>query len=286
MSKLEQLLSQANAAAETSVDMNEAQKGGGRLLPAGYAFGRVVEYVELGMQPQEYNGKAKDPALEVQLAFALYGEGYQNEDGTPYVIRPYSFAISRNEKAKAFKLFKSLNWQGTAKHFAQFLGQAFLVKIEHVKNKENKVSHKVDLDGFLPPLDPVTKQPYPIPAARDEDLKLFLWDHPTKEAWDSLYIEGTWDDGKSKNRTQETILAAMDFAGSPLEQVLKGALPSLAVASEAAPSTVSTPVMPAPAVAPANPVPEGPAVPAAPAAPVAPAVPVMPTMPVMPALPQ
>ena len=283
MSKLEQLLSQANAAAETAVDMNEAQKGGGRLLPAGYAFGRVVEYIELGMQPQEYNGKAKDPALEVQLAFALYGEGYQNEDGTPYVIRPYSFAISRSEKAKAFKLFKSLNWQGTAKHFAQFLGQAFLVKIEHVKNKENKVSHKVDLDGFLPPLDPVTKQPYPIPAARDEDLKLFLWDHPTKEAWDSLYIEGTWDDGKSKNRTQETILAAMDFAGSPLEQVLKGALPSLAVASEAAPNTVSTPAMPAPAVAPANPVPEGPAVPAAPAAP---AVPVMPAMPVMPALPQ
>jgi len=283
MSKLEQLLSQANAAAETAVDMNEAQKGGGRLLPAGYAFGRVVEYIELGMQPQEYNGKAKDPALEVQLAFALYGEGYQNEDGTPYVIRPYSFAISRNEKAKAFKLFKSLNWQGTAKHFAQFLGQAFLVKIEHVKNKENKVSHKVDLDGFLPPLDPVTKQPYPIPAARDEDLKLFLWDHPTKEAWDSLYIEGTWDDGKSKNRTQETILAAMDFAGSPLEQVLKGALPSLAVAAEAAPNTVSTPAMPAPAVAPANPVPEGPAVPAAPAAP---AVPVMPAMPVMPALPQ
>ncbi len=283
MSKLEQLLSQANAAAETAVDMNEAQKGGGRLLPAGYAFGRVVEYIELGMQPQEYNGKAKDPALEVQLAFALYGEGYQNEDGTPYVIRPYSFAISRNEKAKAFKLFKSLNWQGTAKHFAQFMGQAFLVKIEHVKNKENKVSHKVDLDGFLPPLDPVTKQPYPIPAARDEDLKLFLWDHPTKEAWDSLYIEGTWDDGKSKNRTQETILAAMDFAGSPLEQVLKGALPSLAVAAEAAPNTVSTPAMPAPAVAPANPVPEGPAVPAAPAAP---AVPVMPAMPVMPALPQ
>lgn len=278
MSKLEQLLSQANAAAETSADMNEAQKGGGRLLPEGYAFGRVVEYIELGMQPQEYNGKAKDPALEVQIAFALYGGGYQNEDGSPYIIHPYSFAISRNEKAKAFKLFKSLNWQGTAKHFAQFLGQAFLVKIEHVKNKENQVSARVDFNGFLPPLDPVTKQAYPIPAARDEDLKLFLWDHPTKDAWDSLFVDGKWDDGKSKNRTQETILAALDYAGSPLEQLLGGAaLPSLAVEAQATPA----PALPAaPAVAPAMAAPAAVATPA-----VAPAMPAMPVMPAAPALP-
>ena len=29
-------------------DMTEATKGGARLLPEGYAFGRLVEYIELG----------------------------------------------------------------------------------------------------------------------------------------------------------------------------------------------------------------------------------------------
>lgn len=276
MSKLEALLSQANEVAAISDDMNVAQKGGGgRLLPAGYAFGRLVEYIELGMQPQEYNGKAKDPALEVQIGFALTGEGYQNEDGTPYIIRPYSFAISRNEKAKAFKLFKALNWQGTAQHFAQLLGQAFLVKIVHVQaGADKKTVSRVDLDGFLPPIDPVTKQPYPIAAARDEDLQLFLWDKPTKEAWDSLYVEGTWDDGKSKNRTQEVILSALDFAGSPLEQLLGGTViaPAAVVPAQA---TLTPPAAVTPAVAPAMPA-------AAPAVPVAPA---MPAMPVVPAIP-
>jgi hypothetical protein len=273
MSKLDALLSQANEVAAITDDMNVAQKGGGgRLLPAGYAFGRLVEYVELGMQPQEYNGKAKDPALEVYIGFALTGEGYQNEDGTPHIIRPYSFSISRNEKAKAFKLFKALNWQGTAQHFAQLLGQAYLVKIVHVQaGADKKLVSRIDLDGFLPPIDPVTKQPYPIAAARDEDLKLFLWDKPTKEAWDDLYVEGTWDDGKSKNRTQETILAAMDYAGSPLEQLLGGT--AIAPAAPVVPQATPTPVAVAtPAVAPVMPA-------------AAPAMPAMPAMPAVPAIP-
>lgn len=275
MSTLQELLAQANDYAELSDDMNEAQKGGGgRLLPAGYAFGRLVEYIELGMQAQEYNGQPKDPALEVQVGFALTGEGYQNDDGTPSIIRPFSFALSRNEKAKAFKLFKALNWQGTAKHFGQLLGQAFLVKIVHVQNKDKKTVSRIDLDGFLPPIDPVSKQPYPIAPARDEDLRLFLWSSPTLDAWNSLYVEGTWDDDKSKNRTQETILAAMDFAGSPLEMLLKGT--GIAPAAVPAVPNTQAPAAPvAPAVAPAMPA----------AAPVAPAMPAMPAMPVAPPTP-
>lgn len=226
-SRIEQIRAQAALAAQSGPDMNEATKGGGggRLLPAGYAFGRLVEYVEFGMQPQEFNGQAKQPALEVQVGFALWGEGYQEEDGSPYVIRPYSFAISRNEKARAFKLFRALNWKGTATHFAQLIGEAFLVKIVHVpKSKADKtLVSRVDLEGFLPPLDPVTKAPYPIPEAADELYRLFLWEHPTIEGWDSLFIEGTRDDGTSKNFVQERVLGAVDYEGSPLQQLLGGA---------------------------------------------------------------
>ena len=133
MSRLAELQALAAQAAATGPDMNETTKGGGgaKLLPERYAFARLVEVVELGNQPQEYNGKAKDPKPEVQLGFALWGQGYQNEDGTPYIVRPYPFTVDRNEKARAIKIFKALNWRGTATHFAQLLGEAYLLKIIH-----------------------------------------------------------------------------------------------------------------------------------------------------------
>lgn len=289
MSTLAELQALANQAAEVGPDMTEAVTGGtARLLPAGYAFGRLVEYVELGKQPQEFNGKAKEPALEVQLGFALWGAGYQNDDGTPYIMRLYPFAISRNEKARAFKLFKLLNWRGTAKSFAQLLSQAFLIKIMHEpKSKTDAtVVSRIALDGFLPPLDPVTQAPYAIPEATDDLYRLFLWDFPTKNGWDALYVDGKYDDGKSKNRVQESILAALDFHGSPLQQLLMAsgvqALPAGPAVPPQAPAVPTQPAVPAtPAAAPAA-APTAPFVP--PASPPAQAV-VPPVVPVQVAMP-
>ena len=258
----------AQDVAESGIDMNEAIKGGGggRLLPEGYAFGRLVEYIEFGNQPQEFQGQAKDPAMEFTLGFALTGQGYQNDDGTPYVVRTYNTALSRNEKSRAFKLFKALNWKGTAKSFAQLLGETFLVKIKQVpKSKTDpKIVSRIDIDGFLPPLDPVTRQPYPIAEAPDEMYRLFLWSRPTKEAWDSLYIEGEYD-GKSKNHIQEQILAALDFQGSPLQQLLMSS--GVTALPTAAPATpIAAPVAAAPAAGVPTPTPVAPVAPVAPAA--------------------
>lgn len=304
MSKLAAIQALAAQAAATGPDMNEAVKGGSgsRLLPVGYAMARLVEYIELGKHPQEYGGKAKEPALEVQIGFALWGEGYQNDDGTPYIIRPYQFAVSRNEKAKAYKLFKLMNWTGTKVNFAQMIGEAILVKIVHEAKSKTDATlvSRIDFEGFLPPLDPMTKQPYAVPAVQESDLRLFLWDYPMKESWDELYVEGKWDDGKSKNRVQETILSALDFAGSPLQQLLMGsgvtALPTAPAAAPVAPSlpagvgyapAFTPPAPPAAApVAPAAPV-VAPALPLAPAAvaPVAAAVAPLPSAPALPVSP-
>ena len=258
----------AQDVAESGIDLNEAVKGGGggRLLPEGYAFGRLVEYIEFGNQPQEFQGQAKAPALEFTLGFALTGQGYQNDDGTQYIVRTYNTALSRNEKSRAFKMFKALNWKGTAKSFAQLLGETFLVKIKQVpKSKTDpKIVSRIDLDGFLPPLDPVTRQPYPVAEAPDDMYRLFLWSRPTKEAWDSLYIEGEYE-GKSKNRIQEQILAALDFQGSPLQQLLmQSGVTALPTAAPATP--VAAPVAAAPVAVAPTPAPVAPAAPAAPAA--------------------
>lgn len=299
-------------------DMTVATRGGGRLLPEGYAFGRLVEYIELGAQPQEFNGVAKAPAPEVRLAFALWGEGYQEGDGSPYIQRVWDMALGTNEKSKSFKLFKKLNYKGTAKCFAQILSEAFLIKIVHTKPKKAGDAPKsvIDLEGFLPPFDPVTKQPYVIPAAPDELFKLFLWERPNKACWDSLYIDGTNETtGKSKNFIQNKCLSAKNFPGSPLETMLMGlgmptlaadcdnpdadapadepaqeapsaavpAIPAVPVGVPTAPADDAPPFTPDAPVAPV--VPAVPATPAVPVAPVVPATPVVPTVPVVPVVP-
>lgn len=310
-----QMKAMADQAAATGVDMTVATKGGGgaRLLPAGYAYARLVEYIELGMQPQEFNGKAKAPMMEVQLGFALYNTAdrqYANDDGTPYIIRPYRFALGTNEKSKAFRWFSIMNWRGQSKHFAQLICDPFLVKIVHEAKSRTDATivSRIDLDGTLAPVDAASGAPYPIPEARQEDCRMFLWDSPTKAAWDSLFIEGTFDDGKSKNMLQELCMSATNFDGSPLQQMLMGGVPAL-------PTTPAAPTVTAPAVPQVNPpvapspnvgiagVPSTSASPvgttstAAPASasvppvsmptfPSSPAMPAMPSIPVVPALPQ
>lgn len=294
----------ALAAAQTAVDMNEVQKGGSaRELPLGFAFARLIEVVELGVHPQEIAGQKKEPAPETQLAFALWGkaqngESYHNEEtGAPHILRLFPFKISRNEKATAFKIFRKLNWQGKAKHFAELLGEGYLLPITaQPKSKTDAtIVNRLDKDDIRPPYEPVSGAPYQIPVADDSLYRLFLWDYPTKADWDALYVEGTWEakDGKpaqSKNRTQEYILSALNFSGSPLEVLLGGGALALPTAEVAAPvaavpatavpvAAVAVPAVVAQAVAPvAVPVVAPAAVPVA--APVVPQVPAVPTLPV------
>lgn len=306
MSKLDAIRALANQAAETGIDMNDVQKGGGgRLLPEGWAFARFVEYIEFGKQPQEFQGKAKDPAMDVQLGFALYDTAdrkYSNDDGTPYIIRPYSFALGRNEKSRAFKLFNAMNWRKQAKNYAQLLSDAFLVYIcyeDKSKTDKTKVS-RVDLDKVFPPLDSVSGMPLPIPEATEDLYQVFLWDYPTMEAWKAMFREGTWEDGRSKNNLQEKCLTATDFEGSALQVLLAGsaipALPSAAPTAPVVPQANPTPALPVAPVAPVIPM-SGTVGATAPStvslppvttpttSPSSPVVPVMPAMPVMPSLP-
>lgn len=251
-----------------SVDMLETSTGGGSVMPEGYALARTVTYIELGMQPQEFGGKAKAPAPEIRLGFKLFGGPDNCYDGR--FISTFDTALSNNEKANAKKLFGRLNWAGDMKHFAQSLGRGYLVPIKVVTNeKTKKQTNRIDVAGILPPIDPVSKSNYPIPEVGIEDLKYFFFDKPTKETWEGLFVEGTYDDGGSKNKIQEKILTALNYPGSALEQLVSG-VADLVLPDAAAPVT---PVEPAPQT-PAVPASIGPA---APAAPVAPVLPVMPS---------
>lgn len=220
---LAELKALAALAKETAVDMTEEQKGGGggRLLPEGYTMARCSGVIEFGLQPQEYEGKPTADAEEVQLEFVLYDEGYCNEDGTPYVVRTWPFKVSRTAQSNAFKLFKSLNWQGLHTTWTDLIGEPILLKIKHTENKTTKKkSSAIDTLGFLPPINPRTKKPEECPEFDEQFLRFFLWDQPTIECWNLLEIKGENDEGKSKNFIQDKLLSARNFAGSALEAML------------------------------------------------------------------
>jgi hypothetical protein len=259
------------------VDMTEESTGGGgSLMPEGFAMARCVTYIELGMQPQEFGGKAKAPAPEVILGFKLFGGPDNCYDGR--FLSTFPIALGNNTKSNAKITFDRLNWQGNMKHFAQALGKGFLVPVTvHTNETTKKQSNRMNLKGILPPIDPVSKGAYPIPEVAAEDIKYFFFDKPTKETWDSLFVEGSFDDGGSKNKHQEKILTALNFPGSALEQLLSGVVlpdPGSVGAVPASDSASVTQTQPS-----------APEVPAAIGPQSMPSAPVMPTMPNLPVMP-
>lgn len=250
--------------AEQGIDQSVTQSGGNFadvLLPKGTYFGRFMEYIELGKKIPMHMGKptGKPAVMNVRLGFIVY-----TPDGSIKRINPFPMSVSSFEKAKFKQVFDKMNYDGTLKHMAQRLGQAFMFEVEQYTSKAGKTSNTIDFLSLrtLPKFDPQTGAPVELPALDESGLRLFLFDSPTKETWDSLYIE-------KNNFIQEDILSAVNFEGSALQQMLMGDVPDMAAMVAPAPQ--------APVAAPAAP--------QAPTAPVPPMTPpVAPTMPSAPAV--
>lgn len=241
--------------AEQGIDQSVTKSGGNFadvLLPRGTYYGRFMEYVELGKKIPMHMGKptGKPAVMNVRLGFIVY-----TPDGSIKRINPFPMAISSFEKAKFKQVFDKMNYDGTLKHMAQRLGQAFMFEVEQYTSKAGKTSNTIDFLSLrtLPKFDPQTGAPVELPALDESGLRLFLFDNPTKETWDSLFIQ-------ANNFIQQDILSAVNYEGSPLQQLLEGEVPSpealapQVVAPTVAP--VTAPVAPpmAPPVAPVPPV--------------------------------
>ena len=249
MSRALSIAELAALAAETE-DQTETQVAGEyeREVPAaGPHVGRFVEYIELGMHKQKpFQGKAKPDAEMVRIVFELLHPKKSiieyEADGVKKVrgqLISITIKKSLSEKASFKKLFNSMTYgRAGIRHMAQMLGEPFLLTVTHnvVKGNDGKdVTYaNISRDGVYligapqitdPMTEVVTKLPVREPTV---PVRLFLWDHPTKETWDSLYIDGTREvknaDGtttqQSKNWLQEKIMSAVNYNGSPLHALL------------------------------------------------------------------
>lgn len=241
------ILAMAAAAAAIAPNMNEAQTGGGGgdyTPPAeGIARARLVGYIETGIH--EKNVGAGKPAVQkpqVKLIFELSGPNHQPkvlDDGTKL---PHRITVdenySLNEKANFYKLFRRMNWRGTATHMSQLLGEAFLVTIKHKVtgegDKKRTYANIRDDAGYTvqPPryVDPLSNQTIEVPVDPPiSALRLFVWNAPTgllKPMWDSLFIDGEYPargdrPARSKNVLQQEIKEALNFEDSPIFQLLQ-----------------------------------------------------------------
>ncbi len=225
---------------ESGIDQNQASGGGGDIAPPaeGRAYARLVEYIELGAHIGTYQGKPKaKPDHLVRLVIELSGKKYPPitlEDGT---VTPqkmfFEMNISTNEKSRFYKLFRAINgmYGDKYKHFASMVADnvAFIVQITHRKSGEGadaRVFANVWKDGAwqVQSLVKYNEDGEPdgfytvVPAL--SATKIFLFNRPRLIDWNQLFIEGTRDDGTSRNWIQERILNAVNFDGSALEALL------------------------------------------------------------------
>ncbi len=212
------------------------------LAPAGDTLARFVEYIELGLQPQNpYMGKEKPPAETVSLTFELLSPDnareFTDESGnvTTYNDRVYiNVAKKLSGRAKFKKIFEAMRYGRDAiTHMKRMLGEAFILTIVHTPDKKDadKIWVNVgtkDAVGIRGPFEVNLKtrksSTVEVPEAT-LPLKIFLFNNPTQASWDSLFIDGEYEkDGetKSKNFIQNKILASTSFAGSALEALLNG----------------------------------------------------------------
>lgn len=277
------VLALAAAAAATATDQTQATKGGGEgYTPpaAGLCPARLVAYMEMGVHERSVGaGKPKVSKEQVKLTFELSGPKHPPKviDGVSYpVLITEEFNASKgygplNEKAGLYKVFKRMNYAGTAKHMSQLLGQAFLVNVIHTKKGEGAEAKTYaglrDEGGYQisPPqqTDALTGTVTTIPVEPPKaPLRLFLWNAAPEiigKMWDTLFIDGEYpqrtDDkgvvtapAKSKNVLQQQIKDALNFKDSPIFQYLQtgGQVLNLGASGNAAPAAATTPSAPAP----------------------------------------
>lgn len=221
-------------------------------IPAvGKTMARFIGYVEVGKRPQSFNGKEKNPVREARLFFELNGAKHRKvikveEDGKEVertvTNRVFTtLPIMTTDKANFAKLFRAMrNGRDSITHMAQMLGEAFLITIVHNEvgegDKKKVYANFKNDNGWLiePPAvtDPISGETVNVPVPEPiQPLMLLLWDSPTKEQWDSIFIDGTRtvkdDKGVetevSRNWMQEDIIKnALDFEGSALNDLLHG----------------------------------------------------------------
>lgn len=198
--------------------------------PNGMYVGRLIGYVEEGIHESTYNNQTirrNTLRLDFELSSLDKDELESMRDGENRLpLKSKVITLSFNEKSNLFKLSKSMDPDEKYEHLYQMLNKIFLLELEFNTDKETKrISYfiknvKLPIGKNVAPngkVEIVDYSNYAAPISRP--IRCFIWDHPSIEAWDSLYIPGEYNK-ESKNYIQNHIRDAVNFKDSPIYELL------------------------------------------------------------------
>ena len=251
------LLAQAQKSAQSDKLKDQTADTGSfeyEIPAAGPTAARFIGYVEIGKRKQpDFQGKSKPDCMEAFLFFELLSKKHAREIGEGddkrivYPVHRERVQVKAGERANFVKLLKKMTYGRDINHMALMLGEGFLIKGVHNTagegdKKKTYYNIRTKEDGYLvsapiynankDPLGEEDLKPLPVPQPT-QPIKLLLWDDPTPEQWQSIFIDGTRtvkkkdENGKevevekSRNWIQEDIISnATDFEGSALQAML------------------------------------------------------------------
>lgn len=224
----------AAAAASSSRDLTKPQEGGGSEPPAaGVCRLRLVGYIETGIHTTEWQGAPKTKP-RCELTFELSGPKHEPKRGDDGTLRPHlqviREAIGYHVKSNYMKIFSLLNNGGAATSYLDLIDTAYIGNITHVERVKPDGSKKtfanLKKDGAYQ-IKPTVFEDAETGETRTvkvnpaiSPVRWFLWDTPTLEDFDALFVAGQYDDGGTKNKLQQAIVTAENFEGSPIHRLL------------------------------------------------------------------
>lgn len=186
-------------------------------LKAGNHASRVVQVIDLGLQPQRpYKGQEKPPAHFVHVTYELShefmkdAEGNNEEDKPRWISEDFPFLSLQADRAKSTKRYLAIDPEQTVGgDFTKLVGMPCTVAV--VQNPGNGKHAGTIFNNVAAVSGPIAMPGYVQPELVNQP-KVFVLDDPDMEVFLSL---PEW--------LQDKIKGNLEYAGSPLEKALGGA---------------------------------------------------------------
>jgi len=171
----------------------------------------ITGIVDLGVQPQSYEGVENKPCREFVPILTLVSDKNSDEEGNEYniVTAPWPITIKLSPKANYIKFCKAVDPNGEVVpdgigDIEQLIGRKVFAVMKHTKPNEEGVVY-ANCAGIqeLP-------EDYPVPDVEYESV-VFDTQNPDKAVFDKL-----WE------RHQKRIKGGVNYIGSNLEAVCEG----------------------------------------------------------------
>ena len=198
------------------LDASKAKGGAPKTPPLdeGLYKARLVQVIDLGVQPRSFKGDEKPPQQQIMLTYELSDEFLLDKDGEPQPDKPRwlseTFGLNKPgvEKAKSTARLKALNPAGDQPNFGMLLGTPVMLHVVQNVSKTDKTAiyNKIDTVMAMKPKDQIN-MPKLVNSPRALDL-----DAPDKAIWDDL---PDW--------VKDRIRSGLEFKGSDAERVFGGA---------------------------------------------------------------